>query len=144
MTINKFAVAKWTGTIKEGQGFVSLESGAFIDQPYGFNHRFEGETGTNPEELIAAAHASCFTMALSMILEQHDIDPTKHELHTKATVSLDKDGEGFKVSKSHLEFIAKLDDADEDAFREALDKAKAGCPISKVLDCEITLDIKFK
>lgn len=141
--INKHAHAKWNGTIKEGKGLIKLESGAMDDQPYGFNTRFEGKSGTNPEELIAAAHASCFTMALSMILEKHGIDPTKHTLETKAIVTLDKEGEGFAIKKSHLIFSTDLGDADKSTFEEALNAAKQGCPISKVLDCEITLETSF-
>lgn len=142
--INKHASAKWNGTIKEGKGHISLESGVMTDQPYGFNHRFEGENGTNPEELIAAAHAACFTMALSMILEKNGVDPTKHDLNTKCTVTLDKEGEGFAIKKSHLAFTANLGDSDEAAFRTSLDAAKAGCPISKLMNCDISLDVAFK
>lgn len=141
--INKHAHAKWNGTLKEGKGLIRLESGVMEDQPYGFNHRFEGEKGTNPEELIAAAHASCFTMALSMILEGNGIDPTKHELTTKAIVTLDREGEGFAIKKSHLIFSTDLGDADQAKFEESLQAAKAGCPISKVLNCEITLETSF-
>lgn len=141
--INKHAHAKWNGTLKEGNGHIRLESGVMADQPYGFNHRFEGENGTNPEELIAAAHASCFTMALSMILEGNGIDPTQHELTTKAIVTLDKEGEGFAIKKSHLIFSTNLRDADQAKFEESLNAAKEGCPISKVLNCEITLETSF-
>lgn len=143
MSINKHAHAKWNGTLKEGAGHIRLESGVMEDQPYGFNHRFEGEKGTNPEELIAAAHASCFTMALSMILEGNGIDPNNHELTTKAIVTLDKEDEGFAVTKSHLIFSTDLGDSDQAKFEESLAQAKEGCPISKVLDCEITLESSF-
>lgn len=143
MTINKHAHAKWNGTLKEGKGLIRLESGAMEDQPYGFNHRFEGEKGTNPEELIAAAHASCFTMALSMILEGNGIDPTKHDLQTKCIVTLDKEGEGFAVKKSHLIFSTDLGDIDQAKFEESLQAAKAGCPISKLLNCDIELETRF-
>ena len=142
--INKFASAKWAGDVKSGKGFISTQSGVFANQPYGFTTRFEDETGTNPEELIAAAHASCFTMALSLQLAEHDIDPTQHELHTKATVSLDKNDDGFAITKSHLEFMTALNDSDEDKFRSALNAAKEGCPISKLFNCEITLEIELK
>jgi len=143
MTINKHAHAKWNGTVKEGKGLIRLESGAMVDQPYGFNTRFDGQTGTTPEELIAAAHASCFTMALSMILEGNGIDPTKHELTTKAIVTLDKEGEGFAIKKSHLVFSTDLGDADQSKFEESLAQAKEGCPISKLFNCEITLESSF-
>ncbi len=141
--INKHAHAKWNGTIKEGTGHIRLESGAMEDQPYGFNTRFEGKAGTNPEELIAAAHASCFTMALSMILEKHGIDPTNHDLQTKCVVSLDKEGDGFAVKKSKLIFSTDLGDADQATFEAALNDAKEGCPISKVLNCDIELETSF-
>ena len=142
--INKHASAKWNGTIKEGKGSISMESGALEEQPYGFNTRFEDKKGTNPEELIAAAHASCFTMALSMILEKNGIDPTQHELETKCIISLDKEGEGFAIKKSHLIFETALNGADQEAFEQSLQQAKEGCPISKLLDTEITLEVKFK
>jgi len=141
MSINKSANAVWKGSLKEGTGHISSQSTAFDNQPYGFNTRFEEKAGTNPEELIAAAHASCFTMALSKQLADNGIEPQK--LETKCTVSLDQNDEGFAITKSHLEFTASLNGADEVAFRKALGEAKEGCPISKVLDTEITLDINL-
>ncbi len=140
--IKKHASATWEGSIKEGLGHITTESDVLKNQPYGFNHRFEGAAGTNPEELIAAAHAGCFTMALSLQLAEHGIDP--QILNTKATVSLEKGDAGFSVTKSHLEFTAKLNGADETAFRKALDAAKTGCPISKLLNCDIELDVTFE
>jgi osmotically inducible protein OsmC len=142
--INKHASAKWNGTLKEGKGEISTESGVLQNQPYGFNHRFEGEKGTNPEELIAAAHSSCFTMALSMILEKNGIDPTGRDLQTKCIVTLDKEGEGFAVKKSKLIFETSLNGADQATFEQSLQQAKEGCPISKLLDTEIELEIGFK
>lgn len=142
--INKHATAQWKGTLKEGKGQISTESGALKNQPYGFNTRFEGQPGTNPEELIAASHAGCFTMALSMILEKYGIDPSNLELQTKCTVSLEKDGEGFSVTKSKLEFEANLNGADKAAFEQSLQQAKEGCPISKLLDTDIELEVSLK
>ncbi|WP_418591963.1 OsmC family protein [Ponticoccus sp. (in: a-proteobacteria)] len=135
--ITKAGSAKWMGGLKDGKGTVSTESTALKDQPYGFNTRFEGQAGTNPEELIAAAHASCFSMALSMILGQSDLTP--EEISTTAKVSMDKDGEGFAVKKSHLTVAAKVPGASEEDFMKAAEAAKAGCPISKLLNCEITM-----
>ncbi|QRF66773.1 OsmC family protein [Ponticoccus alexandrii] len=135
--ITKAGSAKWMGGLKDGKGTVSTESTALKDQPYGFNTRFEGQAGTNPEELIAAAHASCFSMALSMILGQSDLTP--EEISTTAKVSMDKDGDGFAVTKSHLTVAAKVPGASEYDFMNAAEAAKAGCPISKVLNCEITM-----
>jgi osmotically inducible protein OsmC len=133
------ASVKWTGSLKEGKGHISTESGALKEQPYGFNTRFEDAPGTNPEELIAAAHASCFTMALSKELAENGIDP--QTLNTDAVVTLDKKDGGFAVTKSKLVFNANLNGADEESFRKALQSAKENCPISKLLDTEIELEI---
>ena len=137
----KHGSAHWEGTLQEGKGTVSLESGALSQQPYGFNTRFEDEPGTNPEELVAGAHASCFSMAFSMILGQSDLTPSA--IDTKATVSLDKQGDGFAVTKSHLDVTVSVPGAEDAAIREAAEKAKAGCPISKLLNCEIEMDLKI-
>lgn len=139
--IKKYASAHWDGDIKTGKGTISTQSEALKDQPYGFNTRFEDKAGTNPEELIAAAHASCFTMALSLQLAEHGLEP--HILDTKCTISLDKNDSGFSISKSYLEFTAKLDGADEATFKKALQAAKQGCPISKLLNCDIELNVTF-
>ncbi|WP_269801524.1 OsmC family protein [Primorskyibacter marinus] len=140
--ITKKGSAKWSGDLKSGKGHVSTESGALDDQPYGFNTRFDGQPGTNPEELIGAAHASCFSMALSLVLADHGA--TADEIKTTATVSLDKDGDGFAVKKVHLEMTAKIPDLDEAAFNTAANAAKEGCPISKLFKgTEITLDAKL-
>lgn len=135
MTKNR-ASARYEGLGKSGKGHISSKSGA-IDAPYGFNTRFEGEPGTNPEELIAAAHASCFTMALSFALagEGHS-DGT---LETSAEVTLEKQGEGFIVTRSDLTLKADVPGIEPDAFEKIAAKAKAECPISKLLNCEITL-----
>lgn len=140
--IKKFGTAQWSGTIKDGGGKVSTESGVMKDVRYGFNKRFADEPGTNPEELIGAAHASCFAMALSLQLEEHGM--VADELDAKSTVYLDKETDGFAVKKVHLDLTATIPDADEDAFQQAAKAAKEGCPISKLLaGAEITLDAKL-
>lgn len=130
--------AHYSGLGKDGKGHVSTQSGVLDQQPYGFNTRFEEGKGTNPEELIAAAHASCFTMALSFGLAKAGY--SDGELDTTAKVSLDKDGEGFKVSKSALTLQAKVPGIGEDEFGQIADDAKANCPISKLLNAEVTLE----
>ncbi len=135
------ASAIWTGGLTDGKGTISSGSGVLDATPYSFRTRFEGEKGTNPEELIAASHAGCFSMALSMILGMAGF--TADKIETKATVSLEKVGEGFEVTKSHLELVATVPGADEAAFQDCAAKAKVGCPISKLLKCEITLDAKL-
>lgn len=138
----KTASAKWSGGLKDGKGAISMESGVFKDQPYGFNTRFEDEVGTNPEELVAAAHASCFTMALSK--ELGDRDMTAEMLETEAKVTLEQKDGGFAVTKSHLILKANVPDGDEDKFNEAAESAKNNCPISKLLNAEITLETQFE
>lgn len=140
MAINKSGSAHWEGSLKEGKGTVSLESGALNDQPYGFNTRFEDKAGTNPEELIAAAHASCFSMAFSMVLGKSDL--TANSIDTNAIITLDKDGDGFAVKKSALTCTVSCD-GEENTIREAAIGAKENCPISKLLNCEITLDLNI-
>ncbi|HCB76969.1 MAG TPA: OsmC family peroxiredoxin [Sphingomonas bacterium] len=132
------ASAKYEGLGKDGKGHVSLQSGVLTDQPYGFNTRFENEPGTNPEELIAAAHASCFTMALSFALA--GAGHKDGTLETTAKVTLEKDGDGFKVTRSDLTLIAHVDGIDAAEFEKIAGEAKAGCPISKLLNAEITLE----
>ncbi|MFC0384800.1 OsmC family protein [Muricoccus vinaceus] len=136
--MQKHASATWTGGLKDGRGSISTESGALNAQPYGFAMRFEGVKGTNPEELIGAAHAGCFTMALSMILGGAGL--TAEKMDTKAAVTLDKVGEGFEITKIHLTLRAKVPGTDDAAFQELAAKAKAGCPVSKLFKAEITLD----
>ena len=133
--------ARYDGLGKDGKGHVSTGSGVLDDQPYGFGTRFGDESGTNPEELIAAAHASCFTMALSFALAREGLSDGK--LETVARVKLEKDGDGFAVTRSDLSLDATLAGIDEARFREIAQEAKAGCPISKLLNAEITLDINF-
>ncbi|WP_281983110.1 OsmC family protein [Thalassorhabdomicrobium marinisediminis] len=137
----KHGSAKWQGGLKDGRGHVSTESGVLDDQPYGFNTRFEGKKGTNPEELVGAAHASCFSMALSMILEDYDLKADSIE--TKATVTLEEKDGGFTVTASHLEVEARIPNASQEQFNEAATTAKENCPISKLLTAEITMDAKL-
>lgn len=130
--------ARYEGFGKDGKGQVSTQSGVLSDQPYGFATRFEDAPGTNPEELIAAAHASCFTMATSFALAR--AGHSEGTLDTQCAVTLDKDGDGFKISKSALTLKANIPGIDEAEFFRIADEAKAGCPVSKVLNCEITLE----
>ena len=133
-----FGSAKWKGGIKDGIGSISTKSGALADYPYGFASRFEGKPGSNPEELIGAAHAACFTMALSLILGEAKL--TAESMETKADVTLEKEGDGFAITKVHLTLSAKVPGADKAIFDDLTAKAKAGCPVSKLLKAEITLD----
>jgi len=133
-----FGTAKWQGGLKDGKGAISTKSGALTDYPYGFASRFEGKPGTNPEELIGGAHAGCFTMALSLILEQAGFKA--EEMNTKAEITLTKQGDGFAITKSQLTLRAKIPGIDDAKFRELAGMAEKGCPVSKVLNCEISLD----
>ncbi|MGM0701357.1 OsmC family protein [Halomonas faecis] len=142
MSINKTGSAIWQGGLKDGKGQVSTQSGVLKDIPYTFAKRFEGEAGSNPEELIGAAHASCYSMALSMVLGEAGLTPER--IGTQATVSLEQDSEGFSITKVHLETRASIPGADEAAFQDAANKAKAGCPVSKLFNAEITLDAKLE
>ncbi|MGV7031592.1 OsmC family protein [Methylobacterium symbioticum] len=135
--INRRAHAVWQGTGKEGKGTITTQSGVLADQPYGFNTRFEDKPGTNPEELIAAAHAGCFTMALAFQLQAAGFTAT--EMKTESVVTLEKEGDGFKVSKSALTLTATIPGIDQAKFDELAHAAETGCPISKVLNAEITL-----
>jgi osmotically inducible protein OsmC len=139
--ITRTASARYQGMGKDGQGWVSTQSGVLQDQKYGFNTRFEDGPGTNPEELIAAAHASCFTMALSFALAKEGI--TDGTLETEARVKLDKDGDGFKISRSDLTLSANVA-LDEARLRELADDAKKNCPVSKLLNAEMTLEVKAR
>nr|WP_222182586.1 OsmC family protein [Geminicoccus harenae] len=130
--------AIWQGGLKDGKGAISTKSGALENYPYGFASRFEGRPGTNPEELIGAAHAGCFTMALSLILGEAGF--TADEMSTRADVTLDKQGDGFAITAVHLTLKAKIPRIDQAQFQELTDKAKAGCPVSKVLNAKISLD----
>lgn len=133
--------AVWRGGIKDGQGAISTKSGAIKDYPYGFASRFEGKPGTNPEELIGAAHAGCFTMALSLILGEAKL--TAEQMDTTAEVTIDKVGDGFAITGVHLTLRAKVPGADDNTFQDLAAKAKAGCPVSKLLNAPITLDARL-
>jgi len=141
MTIKKSGSAHWEGNLKKGKGTVSTETKVLDAQPYGFNTRFEDGKGTNPEELIGAAHASCYSMALSMILEGSDL--VADSIDTKATVHLDEKDGGFAVTRVHLDVNAKIPGATQEQFDEATNTAKENCPISKLLTAEITMDAKL-
>jgi lipoyl-dependent peroxiredoxin len=136
-----FGTAVWHGGLKDGKGAISTKSGALNAYPYGFASRFEGKPGTNPEELIGAAHAGCFTMALSLILGEAGL--TADEMNTKAEVTLEKLADGFAITKVHLTLQAKIPGCDDAKFQDLAAKAKAGCPVSKLLKAEITLDAKL-
>lgn len=129
--------ASYQGFGKDGRGHVSLQSGVLNDQPYGFSTRFEDEPGTNPEELIAAAHASCFTMALSFALAKAGYSDGK--LDTSVAVKLEKDGDGFKITRSDVTVNATIEGIEESAFLDLARGAHAGCPVSKVLNAESEL-----
>jgi osmotically inducible protein OsmC len=133
-----FGTAVWRGGLKDGKGAISTKSGALNNYPYGFASRFEGKPGTNPEELIGAAHAGCFTMALSLILGEAGF--TAQEMNTQADVTLEKVPDGFAITKIHLTLRAKIPGVDNAKFQELAGMAKAGCPVSKLLKAEITLD----
>ena len=135
------ASAVWQGGIKDGKGSITTESGVLTATPYSFSTRFEGEPGTNPEELIAAAHAGCFSMALSMMLGEAGIVPAR--IDTQAAVTLEKTDGGFSITKVHLEVNVRAPGADRGKFEAAAAKAKAGCPVSKVLSAAITMNAKL-
>jgi lipoyl-dependent peroxiredoxin len=134
--------AVWRGGLKDGKGIVSSESGVLSNTQYSFSTRFEDGKGTNPEELIAAAHAGCFSMALSAQLGGAGITP--EQIQTTATVSLDKTDGGFAITAIHLDVVAKIPGGNKQAFETAANNAKAGCPVSKVLNAPITMDAKLE
>jgi osmotically inducible protein OsmC len=138
----KKASAIWKGGIKDGSGTISTETGVLNEAPYGFKSRFENGKGTNPEELIGAAHAGCFSMALSLMLGEAGMTAEKIETH--AAVTLDKVGDGFAITASHLDVTAKIPGGDPAKFQEVANKAKAGCPVSKVLNARITMNAKLE
>jgi osmotically inducible protein OsmC len=136
--MNTFGKAVWQGGFKDGKGAISTKSGALEAYPYGVAARFEGQPGTNPEELIGAAHAGCFTMALSLILGEAQL--TAEQMETRADVTLEKVPDGFAITAIHLTLHAKIPGASQTQFEELTGKAKAGCPVSKLLNAKITLD----
>ena len=138
MAINKTGSAHWEGGIKDGKGAISTETGALNAYPYGFASRFEGKPGSNPEELVGAAHAACFTMALSLILGEAGLKADA--LDTTARVTLDKLEDGYAITAIHLSLQGKVPGADQATFQSLADKAKAGCPVSKLFKAPITMD----
>ena len=135
------ASAVWQGGLKDGKGSLSSTSGVLASTPYSFGMRFENVPGTNPEELIAAAHAGCFTMALSAQLGNAGM--TAERLETTATVTLEKVGDGFSITKSHLDLVARVPGADKTAFDTAVKAAETGCPVSKLLKAEISVTARL-
>jgi lipoyl-dependent peroxiredoxin len=135
------AKAVWRGTGRAGSGDLSTDSGVLAQTPYSFKTRFENEKGTNPEELIAAAHAGCFTMALAFVLQAGGFNPT--ELATEAAVTLETEGQGFRISRSALTLHAKVPNLDQNKFAEMAKDAEKNCPVSKVLNAAITLDAEL-
>jgi osmotically inducible protein OsmC len=130
--------AVWKGSFKEGGGTISTATGILREAPYGMKARFEDGPGTNPEELIAAAHAACFSMALSLMLGEGGM--TAEEINTQAAVTLEKVGDGFAITSSHLTVTARIPGADEAQFTQIAEQAKAGCPVSKLLNAKITME----
>jgi len=141
MKINRQGSAVWEGGIRDGRGAISTESGALKSYPYGFASRFEGKPGTNPEELIGAAHAACFTMALSLILGEAKL--VADHMETSAKVTLEQVADGYAITAVHLTLVAKIPGADQATFEKLTTAAKAGCPVSKLLKTDITLDAKL-
>lgn len=141
MSIVRSGSAQWSGGIKDGKGLISTQSGSLDKYPYGFSSRFEGQKGSNPEELIGAAHASCFTMALSLILSEAQL--TASSMSTRADVTLEKLDDGFKITKIHLTLEASIDGADQNQFQQLAEKAKKNCPVSKLFNAEISLEAKL-
>jgi lipoyl-dependent peroxiredoxin len=134
--------AEWIGGLKDGNGTLSTGSGAVTESPYSFGTRFGQDLGTNPEELIAAAHAACFAMAFSGQLGERGLTP--ESIKTTATVSMEKTDAGVGVTRSHLEMVARVPGATQEQFRDAADAAKTGCPISRLLNAKITLDARLE
>ncbi|MGR3371885.1 OsmC family protein [Pseudooceanicola sp.] len=133
--------AVWQGDLKTGKGHISSQSGVLDDAQYGFNTRFEDGPGTNPEELIGAAHAGCFSMALSNIMGEDGVTPD--QIATKASVTLEQKDDGFAITKVHLDVTAAVPGMSEEDFQAAAEKAKSGCPVSKLLNAEITMDARL-
>lgn len=135
------ASAVWNGALRDGKGTISTDSGVLRETQYSFSTRFENGAGTNPEELIAAAHAGCYSMALSAQLGEAGLQPER--IATTATVTLEKSAEGFSITAVHLDLEARVPGADRQAFEQAANAAKSGCPVSKVLKAQITLDARL-
>lgn len=139
--MKRTASAAWSGGLKDGKGSISTQSGILKKAQYGFNTRFEDGPGTNPEELIAAAHAGCFTMAIAAQLEKAGMTPER--LDTSAAVTLEKIGDAYSITAVHLDLIASIPGADAAAFEKIANLAKAECPVSKLLKADITLAAKL-
>ena len=135
------ATAVWSGTLKEGKGNISTQSKALANQPYGFNTRFEDKPGTNPEELIGAAHAGCFTMALAAQLTEKKL--TIEQLKTEAEVTLEQEGKAFTITAVHLDLQAKVPGIEKAEFEKIANEVKNSCPVSKVLNAEISLTVSL-
>jgi lipoyl-dependent peroxiredoxin len=140
--MNRTAKAQWRGDLMSGTGTISSASGVLSNTPYSFKTRFQEGSGTNPEELLAAAHAGCFSMALSLMLQNEGLKADSIE--TTCTISLEKEGDGFAIKKSHLDMKARIPGASKDAFERAANAAKEGCPVSKLFDTEITLNAQLE
>ena len=139
--MKRYASAHWEGGLKDGQGTVTTDSGVLENQQYSFGTRFENGKGTNPEELIGAAHAGCFSMALSMVLGEAGM--TAESIDTKEAVSLEEVGGGFEITAIHLDLIARIPGADRAEFEAAANAAKDNCPVSKLVNATVTLDAKL-
>ncbi|WP_304362084.1 OsmC family protein [Collimonas fungivorans] len=142
MVMKRTASAAWSGGLKDGKGNISTQSGLLANAQYGFNTRFEDGPGTNPEELIAAAHAGCFSMALAAQLGEAGM--TAESIKTSAAVTLEKIDGGFSITAVHLDLVARIPGATQASFEAVADKAKTGCPVSKLLNAKITLDAKLE
>jgi lipoyl-dependent peroxiredoxin len=140
--MKRTARAQWRGDLKSGNGLISTASGVLSNSAYSFKTRFEDGIGTNPEELLAAAHAGCFSMALSNQLGQAGLTP--ESIETECVITLEKGAAGFSISESHLTLVAKVPGATQEAFDKAAQEAKAGCPVSKLFNTKITLDTKLE
>lgn len=140
--MKRTASAAWSGGLKDGKGNISTQSGVLANAQYGFNTRFEDGPGTNPEELIAAAHAGCFSMALAAQLDEAGM--TAESIKTSAAVTLEKIDGGFSITAVHLDLVARIPGATQASFEAVADKAKTGCPVSKLLNAKITLDAKLE
>ena len=139
--MDRKATAQWKGDLMSGAGTISTTSGVLSNSQYSFKTRFENGIGTNPEELLAAAHAGCFSMALSLMLQNEGLKADS--IDTSCTISLEKDGEGFSITKSHLVVVAKIPGATEEVFNRVTSMAKEGCPVSKLYKTDIVLEAKL-
>jgi osmotically inducible protein OsmC len=142
--MDRKAVAQWEGSLRDGKGNLTTDSGVLSSSPYSFATRFENAKGTNPEELVAAAHSGCFSMAVSAELTGMGITPKRIKTQATVTIDKDKDGPGFSVTKSHLDVVIEAPGADKAKVQKAAEGAKANCPISKLLKAEITMQARYE